>query len=114
MLLEQMINEIWDDLLKIPSTISGESKLAEIHFQKSGMSVSIVKNLFQILLIYRCVKSIQTQFFLVRIFLNSDQKKLRIWILCTQCIQNTNHTVKESGCMLLSNIYPEVSTRGVL
>ena len=58
MLLEQMINEIWDNLLKIPSTISGESKLAEIHFQKSGMSVSIVKNLFQILLIYRCVKSI--------------------------------------------------------
>ena len=27
-----------------------------------------------------------TEFFLVRIFLYSDQKKLRIWIIFTECI----------------------------
>ena len=33
-----------------------------------------------------CVKCPNTEFFLVRIFLCSDQKKLRIWTFFTQCL----------------------------
>ena len=42
--------------------------------------------------VFNCVKSVQLEFFLVRFFLysdwiqkNTDQKKLRIWTLFTQC-----------------------------
>ena len=49
-----------------------------------------------------------TEFFLVRIFLYSDHKKLRIWTLLTQCIKkNYLHFYIKS-----QRIYPESATRG--
>ena len=42
-----------------------------------------------------------TEFFLVLIFPHSDQKKLRIWILFTQCLLHLFHRISLDDCLLL-------------
>ena len=43
-----------------------------------------------------CVKCPNTEFFLVLIFLYSDQKKFRFWTLFTQCVWLTGKLVNQS------------------